>query len=165
MADKSVSSSSLGRLLVGFVAGFFATLTFHQLMLSLLWALGVAPFGPFPMATTQPFRVPAVLSLSFWGGIWGILFALIDSRFPRRGGYWVTAFIFGAIFPSLVALMVVLPIKGRPMGGGWNPALLLTAFLINGAWGIGTGIFLKAFWNQRSSRAEPRGRPEEARDH
>jgi hypothetical protein len=97
------------------------------------------------MAATQPFRVPVVLSLAFWGGIWGILFALIDGRFPRRGGYWVTAFIFGAIFPSLVALMVVLPIKGRPVGGGWNPVLLLTAFLINGAWGVGTGLFLKAF--------------------
>jgi hypothetical protein len=157
MADQIVRSSSPGRLSVGFVAGLFATLTFHQLMLSLLWALGVAPFGPFPMAATQPFRVPVVLSLAFWGGIWGILFALIDGRFPRRGGYWVTAFIFGAIFPSLVALMVVLPMKGRPMGGGWNPALLLTAFLINGAWGVGTGLFLKAFWNLFGIPPERRG--------
>jgi hypothetical protein len=160
MADQSVRSSSLGRLLVGFVAGFFATLTFHQLTLSLLWALGVAPLAPFPMAPTQPFRVPVVLSLSFWGGIWGILFALIEGRFPRRGGYWVTAFIFGAIFPSLVALMVVLPIKGRPMGGGWNPALLLTAFLINGAWGVGTGLFLKSFRCGLGCTAEPGGKPE-----
>ena len=159
MADQIVRSSSPGRLSVGFVAGLFATLTFHQLMLSLLWALGVAPFGPFPMAATQPFRVPVVLSLAFWGGIWGILFALVDGRFPRRGGYWVTAFIFGAIFPSLVALMVVLPIKGRPMGGGWNPVLLLTAFLINGAWGIGTGLFLKAFWELFSAPPERRGEP------
>ncbi len=146
MADQIEHHNSSGRLLIGFVAGFFATLTFHQLMLSLLWALGVAPFGPFPMAATQPFRVPVVLSLSFWGGVWGILFALIDGKFPRKAGYWITAFIFGGIFPSLVALMVVLPIKGRPMGGGWHPALLITAFLINGAWGVGAGLYLKAFW-------------------
>jgi hypothetical protein len=96
------------------------------------------------MAPTQPFGVPAVLSLAFWGGVWGILFAQIEGRLPPRGVYWVMAFLFGAILPSLVALLVVLPLKGRPVGGGWYPPLLLTAFLINGAWGIGTGLFLKA---------------------
>ena len=157
MVDQIVHPSSSGRLLVGFVAGLFATLTFHQLMLSLLWAVGVAPLAPFPMAATQPFKVPVVLSLSFWGGVWGILFALIDGKFPRKAGYWITAFIFGGIFPSLVALMVVLPMKGRPMGGGWHPALVVTAFLINGAWGIGTGIFLKAFWNGLGCSARRKG--------
>jgi hypothetical protein len=157
MADHIARQNSSGRLLVGFVAGFFATLTFHQLMLSLLWAMGVAPFGPFPMAATKPFGVPVVLSLSFWGGVWGVLFAFIDGKFPQRGGYWITAFIFGAIFPSLVALMVVLPIKGRPMGGGWHPALLATALLINGAWGVGTGLFLKAFGGLCGRSAEGTG--------
>lgn len=143
MATSPSSKPISARLLSGFIAGFLATLVFHQLTLSLLWVLKVAPFGPFPMAATKPFGVPAVFSLAFWGGIWGILFALIDSRFPARFGYWLTAFFFGAIFPSLVALLVVLPLKGKPMGGGWHPALLITAFLINGAWGVGTGIFLK----------------------
>jgi hypothetical protein len=129
----------------GFLAGFLATLIFHQSAVALLWLIGVAPFGPFAMGATWPFGVPAVLSLAFWGGIWGILFALIDGRFPARAGYWLAAFLFGGIFPSLVALMVVSPLKGRPMGGGWQPAILLTAFLINGAWGVGTGLFLKLF--------------------
>jgi len=35
-----------------------------------------------------------------------------------------------------------LPLKGRPVGGGWHPALLITAFLINGAWGVGTALIL-----------------------
>lgn len=96
------------------------------------------------MAATQPLGVPAVFSLAFWGGVWGILFALIHDGFPRGGGYWVTAFLFGVILPSLVALFVVAPLKGRPIAGGWQPSLLLTAFLINGAWGIGTGLILKA---------------------
>ncbi len=131
------------RLLSGFIAGFLGTLVFHQLMLALLWRLGVAPFAPFPMAPTWPFGIPAVYSLAFWGGVWGIAFALVDGRFPRKGGYWLAAFLFGAILPSLVALLVVLPLKGRPMGGGWHPSLLATAFLINGAWGVGTGVVLK----------------------
>jgi hypothetical protein len=140
----SRKSTTYRRLLFGFVAGFVATLIFHQLTLALLWALGIAPFAPFPTSATQPFGVPAVLSLSFWGGLWGILFALVEGRFPRGSGYWVTAFLFGAILTSLVALFVVAPLKGKPIAGGWDPSLLLTAFLINGAWGVGTGLILKA---------------------
>jgi hypothetical protein len=134
------------RILFGFIAGFLATLIFHQVIVALLWWAGVGPFGPFSMAATQPFGVPAVISLAFWGGVWGILFGLIDISdisFPRGSGYWLTAFLFGAILPTLVALLVVLPLKGRPMGGGWQPAPLVTAFLINGAWGVGTGLILK----------------------
>ncbi len=97
------------------------------------------------MAATSPFELPAVFSLSFWGGIWGILFAFVECRFPSRGGYWVAAFLFGAVLPSLVALLIVLPLKGRPMGGGWGLPLLVTAFLINGAWGVGTALFLRLF--------------------
>ena len=152
MADRDTSNSFVTRLLYGFIAGFFATLIFHQLTLALLWTVGLAPFEPFSMAATKPFGVPAVFSLSSWGGIWGIIFALVDNKFPRRAGYWVAAFIFGAILPSFVALIVVLPLKGNPMGGGWHPSLLLTALLINGAWGIGTGLILKALtlWSGRS---------------
>ena len=131
------------RTLFGFIAGFFATLIFHQLAVALLWWAGVAPFGPYSMTPTQPLGVPAVISLAFWGGVWGVLFGLIDNRFPTGGGYWLTAFVFGAILPTLVALLVVLPLKGRPAGGGWHAALLLTAVLINGAWGVGTGLILK----------------------
>jgi hypothetical protein len=131
-------------MLFGFIAGFLATLIFHQVALALLWWAGVAPLGPFSMIATQPFGVPAVISLAFWGGVWGILFGLIDVNLPRGGGYWLTAFLFGAILPTLVALLVVLPLKGRPIGGGWQPALLVTAFLINGVWGVGTGLILTA---------------------
>ena len=73
-----------------------------------LWAAGLAPFAPFSLAATAPFGVPAVISLAFWGGIWGILFAALDSRFPPDGGYWLAAFLFGALAPSLVAWLVVL---------------------------------------------------------
>jgi hypothetical protein len=152
---NGMRANSSAQLLFGFLAGFLATLIFHQLALVLLWSMGVAPSGPFPMAPTRPFGVPAVFSLAFWGGVWGILFALIHGRFPPGGAYWVAAFLFGAILPSLVALMVVLPLKGRPMGGGWHPPVLLTAFLINGVWGIGTGLILKLLtsWSSGSRKA------------
>jgi hypothetical protein len=144
MAHSNTPRAFSARLLFGFIAGFASTLIFHQLTLGLLWNAGLAPSVPFSMAATYPFGVPAVLALAFWGGVWGILFALTERKFARRGGYWVAAFLFGAVLPSLVALLVVLPLKGQPVGGAWQPQVLLTSFLINGAWGIGTGLILRA---------------------
>jgi len=145
------SSDYPARILFGFTAGFLATLIFHQLCVSVLWALGVSPLAPYSTAVTKPVGLPAVISLAVWGGIWGILFAVIHGKFPANSGYWVVAFLFGAIFPSLVALVVVLPLKGQPLGGGWRPLLLLTVFLANGAWGIGTGLILR-FMSSRFSK-------------
>ena len=141
--DTSVFHPKLKKWLFGFIAGFLATLIFHQLTLAVLWAIGLAPFGPFSLAPTPPFGVPAVFSLAFWGGVWGILFALVEPRFTPPPAYWWAAFLFGAILPTLVALLIVFPLKGRPLGGGWQPSLLVTAFLINGAWGLGTGWLFK----------------------
>ncbi|MCE5335448.1 MAG: hypothetical protein LLG06_12765 [Desulfobacteraceae bacterium] len=139
------SPRSAAQLAYGFAAGFVSTLTFHQLVLLVIWSLGIAPFAPFSMAATKPFGIPAVVSLALWGGIWGVVFSLVSGAFPHGVAYWLAAFLFGAVLPSVVALMVVLPLKGRPMGGGWHMPLLLTAFLINGAWGLGTGIFYRSF--------------------
>jgi hypothetical protein len=138
------STHSYFKLLIyGFIAGFLATLTFHQAALWLLREVGIAPFAPYNMAATQPWGIPAVFSLALWGGVWGVLFAFIQGHFPRGGAYWVTTFGFGAILASLVALLIVAPMKGHPMGGGWHWQLLLTAFLINGVWAIGTAFLLK----------------------
>jgi hypothetical protein len=123
--------------------------------LVLLWNIGVAPFGPFPMAATQPFGIPAVFSLAFWGGVWGVLYALIHNVFPSGVGYWAAAFLFGAVLPSLVALLIVVPLKGGPMGGGWALGLLLTALLVNGAWGVGTGIILRLLPSRQEITQQP----------
>jgi len=128
------------RLVLGFVAGFFATLLFHQMTLAGLWNTGFAPFPPFQMKPTWPFGVPAMLSLAFWGGVWGIIFVLLHRQFPRGGGYWLAALLFGAIVPTLVALLIVLPLKGGALGGDWHWKLWVTALLINGSWGIGTAL-------------------------
>jgi len=135
-------STSIDRLR-GFIAAFFATLIFHQLTAALLWNIGLAPGPPFQFAPRPPFGVPTVISLAFWGGVWGILFASVDRLFPRHSGYWLLSFLWGAILPSLVALLIVVPLRGGPVGAGWMPKIWLYAFLVNGAWGIGTGLLLR----------------------
>jgi hypothetical protein len=130
------------RILFGFTAGFIAVLTFNQPTDWILWHAGLAPYSGFSIARNSV-GAPQVLSYAFWGGVWGILFSIVHRRFPVHRGYWVTAFLFGALLPPAVQLLVVLPLKGQPVGGGWHLALLITAFLANGAWGIGTALILE----------------------
>ena len=131
------------RALYGFVAGVLGTLVFHQIALAILHAVGLAPFGAYPMAPTAPLGVPAVLSLAFWGGVWGILYAFVHHRFPGGAGYWVAAFLFGAIATSFVGLFILPFVKGGPFAAGGNVPVLIVVFLINGAWGVGTGVVLR----------------------
>jgi hypothetical protein len=147
------ANQTLWSLAIGFIAGFLGVLVFHQLMLGLLHLIGLTAGQPYAFRPVPPLGVPAVLSAAFWGGVWGIVFALVHHRFPRGYAYWVAAFLFGAIFPTLVAWFIVFPMKGMPVGNGWQPASMLTGVLVNGAWGIGTAFFLRRLLGAlRSSR-------------
>src|SRR2546425_4134834 len=70
--------------LKAFITGFVSTLVFHQDLLWLLHAGGVSPWAPGNMTQVPPLNVPAVISLAFWGGVWGIVLWGPDSRFARR---------------------------------------------------------------------------------
>jgi hypothetical protein len=133
---------SIHKVVIGFVAGFLAVLAFHQPVLAFLDALGIAKAPIYAMAGTPPLGVPRVISLAFWGGVWGIVFALVEGRIPRGAKYWLYAFLFGAIFPTLVAWFLVAPMKAQAVAAGWQPARMLVGPIINGAWGIGTAFFL-----------------------
>lgn len=130
----------LPRLILAFVAGFLAVLIFHQLALLLLHSIGFAPakLTAYPMKATQPFGIPRVWSLAFWGGIWGVVLVLFVSFFRHKIGIWGTALLFGAIAPSLVNWFIVMPLRGEPVGGGWQPNGIATVLILNGIWGVGT---------------------------
>jgi hypothetical protein len=138
----------LANLLKSFLAGFLSTLIFHQGLLAVLHGAGATDRKPYPVTSTAPFGVPAVISLAFWGGIWGILLWLAI-RSAAGTTYWLLAIVLGAVAPSIVALFVVFPLKGQPVAGGWQPAILVGALLLNGAWGIGVALFLCLFGAQR----------------
>src|SRR5258706_751139 len=122
--------------LKAFVAGFVATLVFHQGLLALLHAAGASPMKAFSMAPTGPLHVPQVISLAFWGGVWGILLWLAIARLDGAA-YWLAALAIGAIAPSVVALFVVFPLHGLPVAGGWGRKVIVGARLLNGVWGRG----------------------------
>ena len=140
-------------MLLGFVAGFFATLIFHQIGLGIFHLLGMIPITPWALKPVPPFGVPWVMSLAFWGGVWGIVFVLVEPRLARSpGGYWVGAIVFGAIFPTVVSWLVVAPLKGLPLGYGFGLSVILLSPIVNGLWGLGTGVFLGLMTGWRRPR-------------
>lgn len=125
-----------------FVAGFASTLLFHQGVLAMLHAADVSPKAPFDMTATAPFHVPAFISLAFWGGLWGIAIWLAIRGAPELR-YWMLAIGLGALGPSIVALFVVFPLKGLPLAGGWDPKIIVSALVLNGAWGFGVALLMR----------------------
>jgi NADH:ubiquinone oxidoreductase subunit 2 (subunit N) len=130
--------------LLAFVAGFVSTLVFHQGLLELLHLAGAVPVAAWNMRPVPPLGVPSVISLAFWGGLWGVLlWALV--RKQAGGKRWLWGAIWGALLPSIVALFVVFPLKGMPMAGGFNPKLIVGALLLNGVWGLGVVGLMKLY--------------------
>lgn len=125
--------------LKSFIAGFLATLIFHQGLIAVLSALAVIGASAYDLSPTEPLGVPKVISLAFWGGVWGVLLWLLVR--PSRGvKRWAWAAVVGAIGPTAVALLVVFPLKGVDVGAGMVPV----GMVLNGIWGLGTLLLLNA---------------------
>jgi hypothetical protein len=149
---KATRNASVTQFIFAFLAGFFSVLIFHQGVLALLHATGFTAASPFPMQPTKPFGVPQIWSLAFWGGVWGIVFAIVHRAFPQGSRYWLSTLLFGAVGPTCVAWFVVFPLKGLPLAAGWKLSAMATGLMINGAWGLGTAFFLQNFtlwWSTR----------------
>ena len=129
-------------LILGFVAGFLATLIFHQ---SLWWVFNqigvIAPDRPaWPLDPVPPYGVPSVISKAFWGGVWGAGLALLFG--PLSGPqYWASWMLVGAVALTAVAFFVVAPLKGEPIPPLWPR--FASGLLLNGAWGFGTALLLR----------------------
>jgi hypothetical protein len=136
-------------LVLGFVAGFVATLIFHQGLWYLLNQVGVvaADRPAWPLEPIPPFGVPSVLSKAFWGGLWGLALTPILGHLTGLS-YWAAWILGGALALTLVAFLVVPPIKGEAMPPIW-PRFAI-GLMVNGAWGFGTALLLRVFAALRS---------------
>lgn len=127
------------RIFLGFVAGAIAVLVFHQGVVSILHSLGLSPLGPYRTVLVPPFWVPAIVSLCFWGGVWGALFGAVAWRLPVP--LWVGGMAIG-LLAMLVGWFIVAPIKHLPMAAGYAAWPMARSLLVSLAWGIGTSILL-----------------------
>lgn len=135
---------TLPRFVVGFVAGFLSVLTVQMGTTAIFHAAGAAvPFPPWSMAPVPPLGVPQSLSAAFWGGLWGIAYALLEPKLTARLGWLAGGVVFGAVLPLLVLWFVVLPLKGIPVGGGFALSGVLMGIVLHAAFGLGAAIFLR----------------------
>src|SRR5438128_11561992 len=97
-----------------FIAGFVSTLAFHQGVLALPHLAGVVSRAPYDLGRVPPLGIPAVISLAFWGGVWG---AAIWPLLKNVAGpsYWLRARVTGALGASAVGLLIVMPLMRTPV--------------------------------------------------
>ena len=125
-----------------FIAGFLSTLVFHQGLLALFYLAGAFPRVPYDLAAVPPLGIPAVISLAFWGGVWGAaIWPLLKNA--TAAVYWLRALVIGAIGPSAVALFIVFPLKGMLIAAGGDPKLIVGALILNAAWGLGMALLMR----------------------
>ena len=137
---NSDAMSLVRNLLIGCVAGAIAVAIFHQGMVLILYSLGYAPNAPYSMNPVKPWSVPTVFNQMFWGGVWGMVYALIVDRLPKSWPMILVGFCFGLIGPVLFGWTVMATIRGQAMFAGFVPMGMLRSVLINGCWGIGLAL-------------------------
>jgi hypothetical protein len=152
----------MGRIIAGLLAAMLAVLFFHQPAGIVAKAFGLLPatWMPYNMAAHNgalPAVANAMKSAGFagwpvlfnglvWGGVWGIVFALINPALPGRA-----MILKGVAFGLVVAIFnwTALPyIQGTLRGlpnqayfAGFVPLRMATTLAFAVPFGIGTGLF------------------------
>ncbi len=132
-------ASTSARIFLGAVAGALAMLLCHQPTLQTFYWLGLAPQAAFRLAHVPPFNVPMVVSMTFWGAIYGGLFGLASPRAPRL---FVARAVLAGVFAMLMAWFVVRPLAGNSIAFGWEHTALLRSAAANLAWGFGAAAMM-----------------------
>jgi hypothetical protein len=136
-----------GRIVLGFIAAGITVLTVHEGIIYLLAMGGYIPNRAWSMTPAiPPWGVPRLLNNVFWGGLWGVLFALVYNWVPG-GMAWLKGAIFG-LFIVVASNWILLPVVkaqvfGQPnqvLFSGWNPQRMLITIAIVVGFGLGLGI-------------------------
>lgn len=125
------------RIFLGFVAGAISVLVFHQGALAILHALGLSHAPPFRTVLIPPFWVPLIVSLSFWGGVYGAVFGAVLPflRIPP----WLAGLGLGLVSVA-IGWFIVAPLKGNPVAAGFEVWPMARSVLLNLCWGLGTSL-------------------------
>jgi hypothetical protein len=127
-------------LLIGFVAGVLSVAVFHQAAVFVVASVGWGEGTVYSFRPTAPLGVPRLISQMFWGGLWGVLFAALIDRMPRRWPLVAAGLVYGITGPTLFAILVVTPLRGSAITAALAPQPLMTNLVTNGAYGIGLAI-------------------------
>jgi hypothetical protein len=155
---EAIMQGTFGRMVLGFIAAALSVLIVHEGIIQLLHTAGYIPGRGWAMKPAiAPWGVPRLVNNVFWGGLWGVLFALLYQWIPG-GMAWLKGLIFG-LFIVVVSNWLLLPlIKGQMFGypnqvlfGGWNPTRMWIVALIVGGFGLGLGIIYGLIARERDA--------------
>lgn len=132
--------------LLGFAAGVLSVLLFHQGTVWLLHMAGQVPNAPYSFRPIPPFGVPQIVNQCFWGGLWGIVIAVLLRllRVPDL----LFGFLFGAVALGLTNWVVLPAIKGGAYFAGGDPRRLAITVAIVGTFGWGVALILRGLRNR-----------------
>jgi hypothetical protein len=137
---------TIGRIVLGFVAAAISVVVVHETIIYGLTQAGWIRGTGWGMQPIPPWGVPRLINNIFWGGLWGVLFALVYDWVPG-GMAWLKGLIFG-LFIVVVSNWILLPlIKGQVFGqanqvlfNAWDGWRMLMVACIVGGFGLGLGI-------------------------
>lgn len=131
---------SLTALLLGFIAGALATPTIHELIIWGLQQSGIFLRPAWPLDPYGPLSVPRIANATFWGGLWGSVFALAHACLGSMS-LTIKGLIFGILGPALIGVFVLVPlIKGGSIFLGGDVIKIAAVCLVLAGWGAMTGF-------------------------
>ncbi len=126
----------------GFLCAFLGVLFFHQATIGFYHGMGWVPNPPFRQAPIPPLGVPQLWNACFWGGMWGILFAILEPKRPASMPLWLFAVLFCLALPLVVGAWMIVPlIKGNPLFANGNTTAMIRSVGIYAVWGLGLALF------------------------
>jgi hypothetical protein len=136
MMISSSANALSTRLFLGLVAGALAMLLFHQTALQLLYWCGLVQHPAFRLANVPPFNVPMIVSVTFWGALFGGILSMMP-RMPTR---LTSRGLIHGLFAVAMVWFVVRPVAGHGVAFGWNPHALAASAFACLAWGYGVAL-------------------------
>jgi hypothetical protein len=127
------------RIFLGCIAGAISVLVFHQTTLQLFFWCGLAPQAAFRVAVVPPFNAPLVASTTFWGAVYGGLFAWAEPILPRLVPLKALA---AGVFAVLAGWFVIRPLAGHHVAFDWHIAPMLRSAAAGLMWGLGVTLIL-----------------------
>jgi hypothetical protein len=146
-AVKPAATHAVGlltRIVAGFIAGFLSVLVVTSGVIEILHATGLIPFAGWSFAPVPPFGVPRSLSFAFWGGVWGVVYALLEPRLRRHLGWWLGGVVFGVVLPLSIGLFVVPALQAMPIRPGLAPSMLVLMVFLHALFGLSVATIYRA---------------------
>lgn len=138
------------RIFLGCIAGAISVLVFHQTTLQLFFWCGLAPQAAFRVAVVPPFNAPLVVSITFWGAVYGGLFGWASPLLPRPV---LLKALMAGVFAVLMGWFVIRPLAGHPVALGWRVGPMLRSAAACGMWGLGVTLILPMLLPRGLNRA------------